>query len=114
MVAQSFLSKTSFREAENAQFSIYRTKKAQRLADSGSAWLPHHQQEHSKCKEAVHLPPLNNIPHRSELADAVITDQGGPQRLLRVGAERIVFLGKLLDKADATSQCAVVQPPQKS
>jgi len=75
---------------------------------------PNPQENHSKRKKAVRLPPLNNIPHRSELADAVITDQGGPQRLLRVGAERIVFLGKLLDKADATSQCAVVQPPQKS
>src|SRR5579864_7127600 len=35
--ARSFLSKTSFREAENAQVSIYPTKKAQRFADSGSA-----------------------------------------------------------------------------
>jgi autonomous glycyl radical cofactor GrcA len=51
---------------------------------------------------------LNNIYHRRELADAVTTNNGGPERTLRIGAERIVFLGTLFDKPDATSQCAVM------
>jgi hypothetical protein len=52
--------------------------------------------------------PLNNIYHRSQLADTVTTDHGRAQHLLRVGSERIVFMGTLFDKPDATSQCAVM------
>jgi hypothetical protein len=51
---------------------------------------------------------LNNIYQRNELADTVITDNGNQQHLLRARSERIVFLGTLLDKPDATSECAVM------
>jgi hypothetical protein len=51
---------------------------------------------------------LNNIYHRGELADAVTTSHGSPQRLLQVGAERVVFVSTLLNKPDATSECAVM------
>jgi len=51
---------------------------------------------------------LNNVYHRSQLADAVTASHGSPQRLLQVGAQRVVFLSTLLDKPGATSECAVM------
>ncbi|MGO9084324.1 MAG: hypothetical protein ACLQBK_03790 [Candidatus Sulfotelmatobacter sp.] len=51
---------------------------------------------------------LNNVYHRSELAEAVTTNHGSSQRLLQVGAKRVVFFSTLLDKPSAMSECAVM------
>jgi len=52
---------------------------------------------------------LNNIYHPREYAVATEPSVSGPpQRLFQVGAERIVFLGRVFDRPSVESHCAVM------
>lgn len=51
---------------------------------------------------------MKTIYHPKELADAIIVNSDPRERLLQVGAERLVFLSKMLDRPTAWSDCALM------
>jgi len=51
---------------------------------------------------------MKNIYHPKELADATIADSELRERLLQVGAERLVFLSKMPDRPTAWTDCALM------
>jgi len=51
---------------------------------------------------------MKNIYHQKALAEVETANSGLPQHLLRLGAERIVFLSNILGKPAASSDCAVM------